>query len=73
MLLQVIWLILRYIVSGALLWFFFYYPPSYVQLHGEKSRKRDELKKINFVGVFLLIAGLSLFLLGISWGEPMVP
>lgn len=60
-------------VPGTLLWFFFYHPPSYVQLHGKKSRKTDELKKIDFIGVFLLIAGLTLFLLGISWGGPTVP
>ncbi|KAF2011410.1 fungal trichothecene efflux pump [Aaosphaeria arxii CBS 175.79] len=60
-------------VPGSLLWFFFYHPPSYVQLHGKKSSKIDELKKIDFIGVFLLTAGLALFLLGISWGGPAQP
>jgi len=56
-----------------LLWFFFYHPPSYVQLHGKKSSKIEELKKIDFIGVFFLVAGLTLFLLGISWGGLAVP
>ncbi|KAF2646766.1 fungal trichothecene efflux pump [Massarina eburnea CBS 473.64] len=60
-------------VPGTLLWFFCYHPPSYTQLHGKKSKKMDELKKIDFLGVFLLTAGLALFLLGISWGGPTVP
>ena len=60
-------------MPGAILWFLFYHPPSYTQLHGKKSRKRDEVKKIDFIGVFLLIAGLALFLLGISWGGTTVP
>lgn len=53
--------------------FFFYHPPSYTQLHGKKSSKRDELKKVDYIGMLLLIAGLALFLLGISWGGPAQP
>ncbi|KAJ4346641.1 uncharacterized protein N0V89_010572 [Didymosphaeria variabile] len=60
-------------VPGALLWTIFYHPPSYVQLHGKKSSKVDEIKKVDFVGVFFLVAGLTLFLLGISWGGPAQP
>jgi hypothetical protein len=51
-----------------LLAFFFYHPPSFVQLHGKKISKRQELARVDWVGVFLLTAGLTLFLLGISWG-----
>ncbi|KAF9737478.1 hypothetical protein PMIN04_009176 [Paraphaeosphaeria minitans] len=60
-------------VPGTLLWAVFYHPPSYVQLHGKKSSKMDEIKKLDFIGVFLLVVGLTLFLLGISWGGPAQP
>jgi len=46
----------------------FYRPPSYVQLHGKQVSKLDELKKTDWLGIFLLVAGLTLFLLGVSWG-----
>lgn len=29
----------------------------------------QEVKRIDFGGIFLMVAGLSLFLLGVSWGE----
>jgi hypothetical membrane protein len=32
-----------------------------------------ELKKVDYIGVFLLISGLTLFLVGISWGGPAQP
>ena len=60
-------------VPGTALWFFFYHPPSYIQLHGKKSSKVAELKKVDWIGVVLLIAGLALFLVGISWGGPAQP
>ncbi|KAL1801564.1 hypothetical protein ACET3X_001906 [Alternaria dauci] len=60
-------------VPGATLWFFFYHPPSYTQLHGKKSSKLAELGKVDWMGVVLLVAGLALFLLGISWGGPAQP
>ncbi|OTA98955.1 hypothetical protein M426DRAFT_325562 [Hypoxylon sp. CI-4A] len=65
------WIFIIYIifmVPGTVLFYFFYFPPSFVQMHGKASKTLDEIKKIDFVGVFLLIAGLALFLLGVSWG-----
>ncbi|KAH6881528.1 fungal trichothecene efflux pump [Alternaria rosae] len=70
------WIFYIYImmmVPGAVLWFFCYHPPSYTQLHGKKSSKLAELKKVDWTGVILLVAGLALFLLGISWGGPAQP
>ena len=46
----------------------FYRPPSFRQLHGKDRTIMQEVKRIDFVGVFLLVAGLCMFLLGISWG-----
>ncbi|KAB2110421.1 Trichothecene efflux pump [Alternaria gaisen] len=70
------WIFYIYImmmVPGAILWFFFYHPPSYTQLHGKRSSKLAELKKVDWMGVGLLVAGLALFLFGISWGGPAQP
>ncbi len=51
----------------------FYHPPNFRQLHGNDRTRMQEVKRIDFVGCFLLVAGLCLFLLGVSWGqfEPM--
>ena len=49
----------------------FYKPPNFKQLHGERSLRR-ELMRVDYVGIFLLVAGLSMFLLGVSWGELIV-
>lgn len=46
----------------------FYYPPDFRQLHGNERTRMEEIKRIDWVGMFLLVAGLVLFLLGISLG-----
>nr|BAA76934.2 trichothecene efflux pump [Fusarium graminearum]BAC22121.1 trichothecene efflux pump [Fusarium graminearum] len=65
------WIFYIYIISSAvaaLLIVVWYHPPSFRQLHGKKARKRDELAKLDWIGIFLVTAGVSLFLLGVSWG-----
>ncbi|KAI0883703.1 fungal trichothecene efflux pump [Annulohypoxylon maeteangense] len=65
------WIFIIYIIfmiPGTILFYFFYFPPSFTQMHGKESKTIDEIKKIDFLGVFLLVAGLALFLLGVSWG-----
>lgn len=54
---------------AAILQFSFYHPPSFQQLHGGKRTLMEEFKRIDFIGIFLMVAGLSLFLLGVSWGQ----
>lgn len=49
--------------------FIFYYPPTFQQLHGGKRTVKQELKRVDFLGIFLIVAGLILFLLGVSWGR----
>lgn len=49
--------------------FMFYHPPTFQQLHGGKRTVMEEVKRIDFVGALLLATGLTLFLLGISWGK----
>ena len=55
-------------VTAFILQFIFYKPPNFQQLHGERSFK-EEMKRVDYVGIFLLVAGMSMFLLGVSWGE----
>ena len=47
----------------------FYRPPNFRQLHGDERTRWQEVKRIDWVGMILLVAGLMLFLLGISWGR----
>lgn len=48
--------------------FFYYKPPGFKQLHGNSRTKMEELRRVDFIGALLLVSGLTLFLLGISWG-----
>ncbi|KAI2637699.1 fungal trichothecene efflux pump [Hypomontagnella submonticulosa] len=69
------WIFIIYIifmVPGTILFYFFYFPPSFTQMHGKQLKTIDEIKRIDFIGIFFLITGLALFLLGVSWGgSPM--
>ncbi|CAK7217084.1 hypothetical protein SCUCBS95973_003031 [Sporothrix curviconia] len=47
--------------------FIFYHPPTFELLH-ERKTKRDILKSLDYVGIFLWTAGLTIFLVGVSWG-----
>lgn len=46
----------------------FYRPPSFQQLHGGTRTVKQELKRVDYVGIFLVVTGVILFLLGVSWG-----
>ncbi|CAK7198194.1 hypothetical protein SEUCBS139899_000852 [Sporothrix eucalyptigena] len=62
------------IVVGAatILIFLCYHPPTFNMLHERKS-KRQQLKEIDYVGIFLWASGLALFLMGLSWGGGLYP
>jgi hypothetical protein len=47
----------------------FYRPPNFRQLHGNDRTKLEEFWRIDGIGAFLLVAGLTLLLLGVSWGK----
>lgn len=53
---------------GFLMQVFLYHPATFKQLHGDKRSVIAELQRVDAGGIFLLVAGLVLFLLGISWG-----
>jgi MFS family permease len=57
---------------AVVLLFFFYHPPTFELLH-ERKTKRQLLKELDYVGIFLWTAGLTIFLMGISWGGNMYP
>lgn len=63
------------ILSGitTLLYFFFYHPPTYTQLHVQGKTKWQQVKELDYVGMFLFVAGSVLFLVGISWGGTTRP
>lgn len=62
---------LAIILNGIaiILFVFFYHPPKYNQLHVGGMSKRRQLASFDWVGVFLLTAGLVFFLVGLNWGE----
>lgn len=55
------------------LFFVFYYPPNYDQLHVGGKSKMQQLKTLDYGGIFLLTAGLVLFLIGLNWGGSAYP
>ncbi|KAI0548937.1 fungal trichothecene efflux pump [Xylaria curta] len=60
------------VAAAIVLLFFFYHPPTFDLLH-ERKTKRQILKQLDYVGSFLWIAGLTLFLIGISVGGTVYP
>ncbi|KAK6366829.1 hypothetical protein LTS17_010380 [Exophiala oligosperma] len=63
------------IFSGitTLLLFFFYHPPRYSQLHVQGKSSWQQVKELDHGGLFLLVAGTVLFLVGLSWGGQVYP
>ncbi|KAI1570818.1 trichothecene efflux pump [Pyrenophora tritici-repentis] len=60
-------------VLAMVLYFFFYFPPTYEMLHvGGKSKLR-QLKTLDWMGIFLFSTGLVVFLIGMNWGGSAYP
>jgi hypothetical protein len=57
---------------AIILLFFFYHPPTFNLLHGRKT-KMQLIKQLDYIGIFLWTAGLTLFLMGVSWGGTIYP
>ncbi|KAI2620469.1 trichothecene efflux pump [Hypoxylon sp. NC1633] len=61
------------VVSAAIaLLFLFYHPPTFDLLHKRKTKK-DLLKQLDYAGIFMWTAGLTLVLMGVSWGGTSYP
>ncbi|CAK7245883.1 MAG: hypothetical protein STHCBS139747_007488 [Sporothrix thermara] len=59
-------------VTAAALYSMFYFPPSFHQKHGTDTVMRW-VKNYDYIGMFLYLAGLLLFILGLSWGGTIYP
>ncbi|KAK8024611.1 trichothecene efflux pump [Apiospora rasikravindrae] len=51
----------------------FYHPPRYEQLHVRGRTKWQQVRALDFGGLFLFCAGMTLFLVGLSWGGTTYP
>lgn len=60
-------------VISLVLYWFFYHPPSYDQLHVHGKTRWQMTKDLDYVGIFLHISGCVLFLIGLSWGGHVYP
>lgn len=61
------------VVNLAMLWFF-YHPPSFADKQAEHGKSRRQLiKDFDWGGLFLFIAGCTLFIVGVSWGGSLYP
>ncbi|CAK7222137.1 hypothetical protein SBRCBS47491_004767 [Sporothrix bragantina] len=59
-------------VTAAALYSLFYFPPNFHQKHGTDTVMRW-VKNYDYIGMFLYLAGLLLFILGLSWGGSIYP
>ncbi|ETS77956.1 hypothetical protein PFICI_10018 [Pestalotiopsis fici W106-1] len=57
---------------AIVLLYLFYNPPTFELLH-ERKGKREILKRLDYLGIFLWTAGLTLFLMGVSLGGNIYP
>jgi len=58
---------------ATVLYVLFYHPPTYNQLHVSGKSKFQQLKTLDYVGIFLYTGGLVLFLIGLNWGGSSYP
>jgi MFS family permease len=57
---------------SVVLFYFFYFPPNFNLLHTRLS-KREEVRKIDYVGLILYSASLIMIMLGFSWASGQYP
>ncbi|KAI4913617.1 hypothetical protein J4E90_005336 [Alternaria incomplexa] len=60
-------------VLAIVLYFFFYFPPTYEMLHVGGKSKLKQLKTLDWMGIFLFSTGLVVFLIGMNWGGSAYP
>ena len=61
------------IINLAMLWFF-YHPPSFRVKQAQHGKtKRQLLREFDWIGLFLFLAGCTLFIVGVSWGGTLYP
>ena len=57
---------------ATLAFIFCYHPPTFEAKHGKKS-KLEFIKHFDYLGTFIIVLGLLLFLMGLSWGGTVYP
>ena len=60
-------------VITVILFIFLYHPPRYQQLHVEGKTQWQQFKELDFGGLFFFLAGVVIFLIGLSWGGTTYP
>ncbi|CAK7207050.1 hypothetical protein SEUCBS139899_009858 [Sporothrix eucalyptigena] len=58
---------------SALLFYLAYHPPSFAMLHARSAHKVSPWRMVDFAGAALFAGGLTVFLLGLSWGGGVYP
>ncbi|KAF4996845.1 hypothetical protein FDECE_12281 [Fusarium decemcellulare] len=58
---------------SLVLYWFFYHPPDYNQLHVNGKSKWQMTKDLDHIGILLYVSGCVLFLIGLSWGGTQYP
>ncbi|CAA9957232.1 AraJ Arabinose efflux permease [Pyrenophora teres f. maculata] len=60
--------------TNLVLLFFFYNPPSWKEKRIEHGKSAGQLlREFDWLGLFLFLAGCTLFIVGVSWGGSMAP
>nr|OQO23436.1 hypothetical protein B0A51_10297 [Rachicladosporium sp. CCFEE 5018] len=59
-------------VVTLVLYQFLYHPPRFEQLHKDKTRFQA-FKELDFIGIFLFVAGWVIFIIALSWGGQAYP
>ena len=57
----------------SLLNFNSYFPPTFDEKYARRKTKTQVVKEFDFIGLILLVGGLLIFLMGISWGGSYYP
>ena len=58
--------------ASVLCWYFFYHPPTYKMLH-RRTAAKTLLRRFDWIGLVLFVAGLFTLLMGLSWGGVVYP
>lgn len=58
--------------ASGLLFSLFYFPPTFHEKFSDR-KPIEQLKQLDYVGILLFVAGLFVFLLGLSWGGQQYP
>ncbi|KAF2727247.1 MFS general substrate transporter [Polyplosphaeria fusca] len=68
------YLMIAFQVVNFVLLYFFYNPPSFKEKQAEHGKtKRQLVAEFDWVGLFLFIAGCTLFIVGVNFGGSMYP